>query len=173
MIATLGHPNEQRTLADFVRRHQRDLLRYARVLCAGDAFADDLVQDAFVAVWKKDAVSGDSNRDAAFLRKLVRDLWIDAHRRDRRRALRLADAADEVWAKQPDDDAWLDALAACRDTLTGRAAAAIAAVYDRGLGREQAAQELGIKPNGVKTLLQRTRALLKQCVEQRLQEEQR
>ena len=173
VIATL--PPESSTaeavLADFVRLHQQDLLRYARVLGCSDALADDLVQGAFVTTWNKDAIDGEPRREAAFLRKLVRNSWVDENRRQRRRALQFGEAVEELWVEEPDPDTWLEALAACRETLTGRSEAVVAAVYDRGLGRDEAAVQLGMKPNGIKTLLQRTRALLRDCVQQRLQGE--
>ena len=49
----------------------------------------------------------------------------------------------------------------------------IDACYDRGLGRAAAATELGMAENGIKTLLQRTRAILRDCVRRRLQLEER
>lgn len=172
MIATLKPVRDETQVADFVRCHQRELLRYARVLGCSDALADELIQDAFVTAWRKGAICGERRRDAGFLRKLVRDRWVD-EQRARRRAAALHDTVEDLWVEQPEHDAWLAALATCRARLTGRSADAVAAVYDRGLDREQAASELGMRPNGIKTLLQRTRRALRECVETQLQEENR
>lgn len=158
-------------LAELVRRHQKDLWRYLRVLgCPADA-AEEHAQHAFVVLWRKDAASGAPARDAAFLRKVARDAWISDRRRARRSREWVA-AVDRLWGEDVDGDGWIDALRACRDELTGRPAAAIAAVYDRGLGRADAARELGMQENGLKTLLQRARAALADCVQRRRRREE-
>jgi DNA-directed RNA polymerase specialized sigma24 family protein len=51
--------------------------------------------------------------------------------------------------------------------LGGRARRALQLAYAEGCGRDRIAAELGIKPNGVKTLLQRLRRVLADCVSRR------
>jgi len=48
--------------------------------------------------------------------------------------------------------------------LQGRAARAIDLAYRDGASRVEIAAALGMLPNGVKTLLARTRAWLEQCI---------
>jgi len=49
-----------------------------------------------------------------------------------------------------------------------RARAAIDHFYGEDRGRDGTAAALGMQPGGVRTLLQRTRALLRACIERRL-----
>ena len=53
---------------------------------------------------------------------------------------------------------------ACVERLQGRAARAIALAYRDGRSRVEIAAELGMQPNGVRTLLARTRSWLEQCI---------
>ncbi|MCK5940801.1 MAG: sigma-70 family RNA polymerase sigma factor [Planctomycetes bacterium] len=159
------------SVAAFVRRHQRELWRYARGLGCGEAEVDELVQHAFVAIWQTGRIEEHPGRDGALLRKIMRDRWVDERRLERRRRERTAEAVDAIWSQQPDGDQALDALAQCRDELTGRPRQIVAAFYGQQLGRDEVAAALGMKPNGVKTLLQRTRAALRECVRRRLQGE--
>lgn len=173
MIATLRPPTETTTdLPALIRQHQRNLWRYARVLGCSAAETDELIQDAFVVLWRKNAASGVASRDAAYLRKLVRDGFVDRVRARDREARAHANAVERVWEQEPEGDRVLEALVACRDELGGRSAAVVAAFYERRLGRDAVAEELGMTENGVKTLLQRTRAALRACVQRRLSTEE-
>ena len=82
------------------------------------------------------------------------------------------EAADTVWAAaaSPDGslDAWLDALRECVEGLEGRARQAIDLHYHEHASREAIAIELNMQPDGVKTLLRRTRQVLRECIERKL-----
>ena len=58
---------------------------------------------------------------------------------------------------------------ACIRTLQPRARRAVEAAYCEGQSRQHIAAELGIAENSVKTLMQRSRAALRACVERRLE----
>ena len=78
---------------------------------------------------------------------------------------------DHAWRQAGlanDLDGSLDALRQCRDELQGNAAAALRLFYDDELPRAEVARKLGMKETGVKTLLQRLRKRLRECVERRL-----
>lgn len=113
----------------------------------------------------------------AFLRRTARHLYLKHHRAQGRREELLADAVDLLWQRTCDDDQgerWLGALRDCMEQLEGRAKAAVQLCYGRDAvrgGREQAARSLGIKPNGLKTLLQRVRVVLRECIEIKLEGE--
>ena len=85
------------------------------------------------------------------------------------------EAADSVWAaaagRSGDLTGYLDALRECVEQLDGRCRQAIDLHYRDGLGREAIAERLEMKPDGVKTLLRRTRQLLRECVERKLNRE--
>jgi DNA-directed RNA polymerase specialized sigma24 family protein len=108
-----------------------------------------------------------------FLRRTARFLFL-RHQRDARSAIDLADVVDELWQHDCTDDAGdalLAALRRCLGELQGRARQAIERCYGLAAGadpdRLAAARELGLAPDGLKTLLQRTRALLRTCIERR------
>lgn len=158
----------------FVRRHQQALWRYARGLGAEPNLAEDLVQEAFVTALRR----FDGGPDAAafaFLRTTVKHLWLRRRRDDARRAELLAEAADRLWQRAGGDDdggaRWLEQLRACTEQLTGRAREVVERFYGNGESRASIAQAFGMVENGVKTLLQRTRAALKACLERRVEDE--
>ena len=84
----------------------------------------------------------------------------------------FADAVDALWMQDcahDDGDALVASLRHCVEQLQGRARAALQRCYGlddvASTRHAAAAAELGLQPNGLKTLLQRTRQLLKACIE--------
>ena len=71
-----------------------------------------------------------------------------------------------------DGDTWIESLRECVERLSGRGREAIDLNYREELSREEIAQRLAMTPDGVKTLLRRTRAVLRQCVERKVRAEQ-
>lgn len=156
-----------------LRRHLQGVWRYLRMLGAAAELADDLAQEAFVVALRREATGLEPAALATFLRRTARFLFL-RHLRDRDEAVLLADAVDELWARDCDDDdgdGMVVALRACVGELEGRARLAVERSY--GLQQEpersrvELARELGMEPNGVKTLLQRVRQVLRACVERR------
>lgn len=156
-----------------IRRHLHGVWRYVRMLGAGPELADDLTQEAFVVALRRDATGLEPAALATFLRRTARFLFL-RHLRDREDAVLLADAVDELWARDceaDDGDGMLAALRACVGELQGRARLAVERSYglvaEPERSRVELARELGMEPNGVKTLLQRVRQTLRACVERR------
>src|SRR2546421_724291 len=92
----------------------------------------------------------------------------------RQRSLQELDLSDEVWsqfAAADAGDAWIEAIRACVERLNGRGREAIELHYRQEQSREQIARRLEMTPDGVKTLLRRTREVLRQCVERKVKEE--
>ena len=56
----------------------------------------------------------------------------------------------------------------CLQPLRDRSREAIEMHYRQGLGRAEIAARMGMKPDGIKTLLRRTRQLLRECVERKV-----
>jgi RNA polymerase sigma-70 factor (ECF subfamily) len=158
-------------LGALVRRHQLGLWRYARALGVPAAEAEDLLQDTFVVALQK---LGDDRGDAAvatFLRQTCKHLWLRRRRDTSRREQLLLEHADATWVRDCGDDdgeRWRAALRACVGGLDGRAREVVERFYGDELPRDEVAARLGMKANGVKTLLQRVRALLRDCIERRL-----
>ena len=158
-------------LGALVRRHQLGLWRYARALGVPAAEAEDLLQDTFLVAMRKLSEDRGDAAVATFLRQTCKHLWLRRRRDAGRREQLLLEHADSAWVRDcgaDDGERWRDALRACVGELDGRAREAVERFYGDGLAREDVAARLGMKETGVKTLLQRVRALLRECIERRL-----
>ncbi|MGI9457348.1 MAG: RNA polymerase sigma factor [Aeoliella sp.] len=163
---------ETADLARLVQTHQANLWRYARYLGAENAEADDLVQETFLALVRSDFVERSEGRTASYLRTTTRNQLLMLRRRQKRQ-LEVADldAAEQVWAEtfsDTNEDPYLDALCDCVGELDGRAKQAIDLHYHQKASRKEIANQLNMKPEGVKTLLRRTRDALRTCIERRV-----
>lgn len=161
-------------LEALVRTHQVGVWRYLRALGAPPDLAEDLLQDTFLVAFRK------LGRDAApaavgsFLRQTARHLYLRRRRDEGRREELLVELAETLWRDDCADDdgeAWLEALRVCVAGLDGKAAQVVRLFYGEGRDRVATAAALGLKENGVKTLLQRVRATLRACVEGRVRGE--
>lgn len=160
-------------LADLVGQHQSMVWRYLRLLGANDTEADDLMQETFLRV-ARGAAAGESIRaPVSFLRAIARNLLLGARRSERRHAPTVdwARSVDELAIADPTafDDIRIDALQQCREQLRGKSRRAIEIHYIEGHSYQAAADELGLRVNGVKALLSRARQALRHCVERRIQ----
>lgn len=154
-----------------IEHHLRGLWRYLRMHGASAHLADDLAQEAFVIALQKGALQFEPAATQAFLQRTARFLFL-RQLRNQRAAVELADAVDALWQRDAAADAGdglVEALRQCVGKLDGRARSAVERCY--GVGRDDpadraaAAGELGLQPNGLKTLLQRTRQVLRECLE--------
>lgn len=146
-------------------------MRYLRVLGCDADEVDDLAQEVLLRWWRSGGPSR-PERTGAWLFRVTKNVFIDRHRRRREPRLeswteRVEEAVAATWA--PDGgDAWVDAAQQCAAGLPERTARLVQLFYIEGRSREEIARELGMRPNGVKTGLQRARAALRQCIEARL-----
>jgi RNA polymerase sigma factor (sigma-70 family) len=157
-------------LADLVRTHQVAVWRWLRSLGCPPADAEALAAETFVVAWRKGFVLGEHGEAAAFLRSTARFLWLRRQRSRGREAARFAAAAEALWERDcaADDGAlFVAALRECLAALDGRSAEAVRLCYTERRPHRDAAARLGLKPNGLKTLLQRLRAALRRCIERR------
>jgi RNA polymerase sigma-70 factor, ECF subfamily len=163
-------PND---LASLVNRFQAGVWRYVRYLGADTTEADDLTQETFLAVARGGFAERDDRQTAGYLRTVARNQLLVLRRKQNREISTVElEAADTVWAAAAGQDgrldAWLDALRECVDGLEGRARRAIDMHYHEHASREAIATQLEMQPDGVKTLLRRTRQLLRECIERKL-----
>ncbi|HEX6811591.1 MAG TPA: sigma factor [Planctomycetota bacterium] len=156
-----------------IHQHLKGVWRYLRMQGASPQEADDLAQEAFLIALQKRAAALDPAATAVFLRRTARFLFLRL-RRDHSDAVQLADEVDALWDRDcgaDDGDGLLQALRECVGKLDERARRAVDLSY--GLStfepsrRVDVAAELGLQPNGVKTLMQRVRQQLRACVERR------
>lgn len=168
-----------------VRAHQAEVWRYVRYLGATPELADDLVQEAFLQLLRAPFVERTPAATSAWLRTVVRNLYVKSFRRPPFASADL-DAIEATWngfvgdgdasgdgeasgASAAGDEA-LARLRQCLAHLDGRARSVVAWHYEERRSRADIAGRLGIGEDGVKSLLRRTRALLKACVERRARE---
>jgi RNA polymerase sigma-70 factor (ECF subfamily) len=163
---TATHQQQDVDLESLVHRHQAGLWRYLRFLGAEPTEADDLVQETFLAVTRADFAQRDDRQTAGYLRTVARNQLLAWRRKQHREVSTVElEAADDSLSD------YVDALRACVEKLEGRARRAIDLHYRVGASRAAIATELEMKPDGVKTILRRTRDLLRECVGRRLRKE--
>jgi RNA polymerase sigma-70 factor, ECF subfamily len=166
-------PDEPINLARLVHRHQAGVWRYVRFLGADHSEADDLTQETFLSLARAEFVERDEHQTAGYLRVVARNQLLALRRRQNREVSTVElEAADTVWAAAAGRDGslngYLDALRDCIGQLEGRARHAIDLQYRVEASRGAIAAALDLKPDGVKTLLRRTRQLLRECVERKV-----
>jgi RNA polymerase sigma-70 factor (sigma-E family) len=157
-------------LEDLHRGHYRSLVRLASLLVDDVATCEELVQDAFVAVFRKPGLVRDQDKLPAYLRSAVlngaRSHLRARQVRDRAQPLRVAREPDspEAGAVMADDQrAVLDAL---RD-LPDRQRDALVLRFYLDLSEAQIAETLGIKAGTVKTHVRRGLEALATTLEDR------
>lgn len=166
-------PDPRAAIEALIRRHQVGIWRYLRSLGAEAAAADDLLQETFLVAWRRGIEDQGPEATGAFLRRTAQHLYLRRSRDRGRREALIAELADRSWHNDcaaDDGSAWLDALEACLDGLQPRARDAVRRWY--GGDRSRVAADLGLGQNGLKTLLQRSRAALRDCIEGRTRGEQ-
>jgi len=158
-------------LAGLVDQHHADIWRYLRYLGAAAADADDLTQETFVALSRSKFVERSRGETAKYLRTVARNQLLMFRRYQGREIDTVQlEAAEQVWADTVDDvgmSTLLDTLTDCLKAVDGRAREAIQLFYRDGLSRKAMAAAMKIQPEGVKTLLRRTRDILRDCIERK------
>jgi RNA polymerase sigma-70 factor (ECF subfamily) len=159
-------------LASLVREHQADVWRYLRYLGAAAEDADDLTQETFLTVARAPFDQRSRAETAGYLRTAARNQLLMLRRKQGRQicTVELA-AAEDVWAEAAPRGSledFLDALGMCCETLAGRTREVVDRFYRDGQGREEIAVEFEMSVDGIKSLLRRTRASLRECVERRI-----
>ncbi len=159
-------------LEDLLAHHQTSVWRYLRALGCDCALADDLTQETFLAVLCRPFEQINDAATAFYLRRVAYHLLISYRRRNKR--VTLTDQVEFLdndwmrWAGFDAGDSALEYLADCFRRLSERARLALKMRYQDQSSREQIAQALGITEHGAKNLMQRAKAVLKDCVENRL-----
>jgi RNA polymerase sigma-70 factor (ECF subfamily) len=156
-------------LAELVKQHQADVWRYLRYLGCDASQADDLTQETFLILIRGSFEERDPTQTACYLRKVARSRYLMALRHQRGRPdVQQLDAAELVWATTLGDrsgNEFLDRLDQCLERLEGRPQKVIRLFYQENHSRDEIARQLNMTTDGVKSLLRRTRTVLRQCVE--------
>lgn len=160
-----------------IRRHQGAVWRQLRWLGCSTAAADDLTQETFVRVLGRGFEPRSEAQTAAFLKKTARNVWREHCRAGRRDCDAMGKAGEDAWAEaatrafedaERNQDARIDALRDCVEQLDHRKRRAVDGFYRDRLSHDALAEALGLKPGGVKILLQRVRSALRTCIDLRL-----
>ncbi|WP_182867407.1 RNA polymerase sigma factor [Rhodopirellula sp. JC639] len=158
-----------------IHRHQRGVWRYLRMLGCDDATADDLTQETFLRVLRRDDfVQHNDNATAGYLRRTAYNLLVSRHRKlGRVQTTGEPELLDETWdrwaGKDLTGDAAVEALQQCFQKLTERAQIALRMRFDSSASRIEIGEALGITDHGARNLMQRAKQQLRNCVEEKLQ----
>lgn len=160
------------TIEQIIQAHQRDVWRFLMALGCRHDEAEDLTQEAFVEIFRGDFEYRGERETAAWLRRVAKHRFIStARRRGRSPLVRNLDDVDAEWDEftgQLEGDRRVAFLRLCIEGLGERSKQALKLRYTQECSRDEMADALGMKPAGVKTLLERIRATLRACVERRI-----
>jgi RNA polymerase sigma-70 factor (ECF subfamily) len=156
--------------------HQAGVWRYLRAIGCDQSLADDLTQETFFAVLRRPFVQVNPNATSSYLRRVAYHLLISYRRRQKKMTVTSQlDQLDSQWLRwagsEGNGNDLADRLAECFDRLTARAQLSLKLRFSEGASREHIAKELGITEHGAKNLMQRAKAQLKQCLDEKLNRE--
>ena len=161
-----------------VREHEAKLRAYLTTMVRDPGALDDLVQESFLVAWRRLEDYDHKLPFGPWVRGIGRRLSLAHHRRQR--SARLAFVGDEIvehidalFAKldhAPGDslDEQLSSLRICLDKLPEHQRNVLRLHYSQELDCSHIAKQTGRSREAVKKLLQRSRAWLGNCIEQRL-----
>lgn len=160
-----------------VRRTQRSVWRVASAMLDDQATTEALVQQCFVTAFERLHLYDDQQPLDIWLKAIVRNLVRMEIRRQGRQSRLFEryrehlmvelDERDDASAQQTDPQL-IDAVTACRRSLSEPAAQALLLRYDEGRSLEEVAVALERTVVATRQLLFRTRAALRACVEKRM-----
>ena len=163
--------SSERNPAELITLHQRGVWRYLRMLGCDCATADDLTQETFLSVLKRDGfVQHNDAATSAYLRRTAYNLMVTRFRKASKIQMvaerSLIDETWERWAgKDLAGDEAIDALKLCLEKLSDRARKALQLRFRDEVSRVEIGRELGISDHGARNLMQRAKAQLRQCLE--------
>jgi len=157
-------PGPRQRVAALYQEHALSLVKLAKIMLGDQAAAEDVVQDAFLALYRKWSSLEDHDRAVGYLRATVLNGCRTAHRgRTRRdRALRLAPSTEDMVSAEESaliGEANREVMAALR-ALPARQREAMVLRYYLDLTEDQAAQAMGVSRGTVKSATSRGRAAL-------------
>jgi RNA polymerase sigma-70 factor (ECF subfamily) len=161
--------DQELDLAALMREHQAGVWRFLRALGADASLADDLTQEVFLAVYRKPFEQRSRGQTAGYLRVVAKNLLLKARRREGK-VVSVAELEhiESDWnelAGESNGEALAAALRECLKQLEDKPKQALDLQYKEGKQRVEIAEKLGMTDDGVKTLLRRTKARLRKCME--------
>lgn len=152
----------------WVQRHQRALWRYLGLLGARADEVEDVMQDAFVALFRR-YPDEPADGQVRLLRTIARRRLFELRRRAAPADVAWSDEVDAFLAEREQalSDQRAEALDACLDELGPRARRALVLRHAEDRSVDQVAASLGLQRTGALSLLQRARDGLRSCLERR------
>lgn len=170
-VAQGAHPIRVDT--GLVAQHHRGVWRYLRFLGADAAVAEDLTQDAFVALLRAKPTDQGDAATARWLRTTARNLFVSRYRAQQRAVVRDVDPSelDAVFEAHAgvdgSGDEYAAALRHCVAALDARERELVALRFDDRVARSAVGERVGLSDEGVKSLWRRIKARLRTCIERR------
>jgi len=167
----------EQTAEELIKTHQAGVWRYLRMLGCDAAMADDLTQEAFLKVLRRDGFTQHSDAaTASYLRRTAHNLLVSLHRKGgSKRTTFTGDPLDEIWdrwaGRDLTGDYAIDCLRECMQALTPRAQLALLMRFGDDSSRSSIAEKLDITEHGARNLMQRAKQQLRDCVQQRLDDQ--
>jgi RNA polymerase sigma factor (sigma-70 family) len=163
MPETPARPSEPASFEDFFRAEHARLLRALYLVTGNRQEAEEVMQDAFVAVWERWDRVGAMDDPTGYLYRTALNRHRSALRRAARAARRVLGATEggDAFARADERDAVARALG----TLPRRQRAAIVLTELLGYGSEEAGAILGVKGVTVRTLASQGRAAMRTRLE--------
>jgi len=166
-------------LEQLIHAHQAEIFRYLRYLGATDAAAEDLVQETFLGAYQaaRRPDAADERACAAWLRAIARNQFLKHCRRMRRDPVKTSpqtlERAEAIWSqtflRDGDGFDYVEALRRCLETIVDKERQVVDWFYAEELSRAETAQRAAMSEDGVKSLLQRVRSKLGNCIKRRLE----
>ena len=160
--------------AELIARHQNGIGRYLRMLGCDSSTADDLTQETFLRVLRRDSfVQHSDAATSSYLRRTAYNLLVSMHRKQRKvQTLCEPGLLDEIWdrwaGKDLSGDTAVESLRNCLATLTERAQTALRMRFAEQASRVEIGEALSITDHGARNLMQRAKQQLRRCVEEKL-----
>ena len=163
-----------------VREHHAGLRGFVRALGVDPLWVDDVAQEAFIVAYNR-LDEYDHERDfGAWLRGIARNRVINERRKNARRKRILSDNLTDVLvstssvAEEEEREigdnglARMKALKECIATLPEKSLQMMRSRYEDDLSAQDIAERYAMKPPAVRKALERVRASLRKCMEDRL-----
>ena len=148
------------------RRHAPWLVLRLSRRCADPGLVDEVVQDTFVAVWRRPGGYRGTGEVAAWIWGIGVRRLIDGFRRQPARRIPLVDANEPVPSAEEQVLLGVEHgdLAGALNSLSPELRAVVQATVLDGLTTREAARLLGIPPGTVKTRMMRAKPLLREAL---------
>ena len=161
-LATAPGPAGPVSFEEFFRAEHARLLRALFLMTGNEQEAEELMQDAFLAVWERWDRVREMERPAGYLYRTAMNAFRSRVRRAARAAKRLVGRAEEDEFARADER---DAVARVLGTLTPRQRAALVLTELLGYASEEAGEILSVKAVAVRVLASQGRTAMKANLE--------